>query len=147
MQLGILGTLKLACSSVAMLCATPVWANLILNGSFEAPAVTIGGFENFGGGASAITGWTVVGVDSAIVSGTFTQSGIVFQAKEGIQWADLAGVTSNSMASGLKQDVATTVGQLYELTFNVGSATDGVFFFATTVDSSINGGERTHTPT
>lgn len=145
-EFGIIGTLKLACLGVAMLCAPPVWANLILNGSFEAPtvpAVPVGGFTNFVGGSTAIPGWTVVGVDSALVSGTFAQSGITFQAKDGVQWADLAGVTSNSMTSGLSQDVATVAGQIYELSFNVGSATDGQFFFATTVDLSIDGGTRT----
>ena len=145
---GIIGTLKFACLVIATLCAPPVWANLIVNGSFEAPtapAVPVGSFTNFSSGSTAIPGWTVVGVDSAIVSGTFMQSGITFQAKDGIQWVDLAGVTSNSMTSGLTQDVATTAGQLYELSFNVGSAADsaGQFFFATTVDLSINGGART----
>ena len=147
-EVGIKGTLKLACLGVAMLCASPVWANLIQNGSFEestVPAVPVGGFTNFVGGSTAIPGWTVVGVDSALVSGTFMQSGITFQAKAGVQWADLAGVTSNSMTSGLSQDVATIAGQLYDLSFNVGSASDtsGQLFFATKVDLSIDGGTRT----
>ena len=144
-EIGTMRTLQIASLGVALLCAPPVWANLILNGSFEAPtvpAVPVGGFTNFVGGSAAIPGWIVVGVDSALASGTFTQSGIVFQAKDGVQWADLAGVTSNSMTSGLSQDVATVAGQLYQLSFNVGSATDGQFFFATTIDLSIDGGTR-----
>src|SRR5262249_818038 len=66
----------------------------------------------------------------------------------GVQWADLTGFNSNSPLSGLRQDVATTIGQLYELTFYVGSATDNRLFFPATVDASINGGARTphHNP-
>jgi hypothetical protein len=67
-------------------------ANLITNGSFEAPLVPVGSFTNFGGGSTAITGWTVVGVDSAVTSGSFVQSCITFQAQQGFQWVDLAGV-------------------------------------------------------
>jgi hypothetical protein len=118
----------------------------IVNGSFEFPAVPPGGFINYGGGSTAITGWTVVGVDTAIVSTSFTQSGITFQAQAGNQWADVAGVTSNSPSSGLSQNVATTVGATYELSFWVGSAKDTVsgFFFPATIDLSIDGGARQH---
>lgn len=116
----------------------------LINGSFETPLVPNGSFTNFAGGSSAIAGWTVVGVDTAIVNTNFVQSGIQFQAHDGNQWADLAGVTSNSQSSGLSQTVATTIGASYTLGFWVGSATDGRFFFPTTVDLSINGGARTH---
>ncbi len=139
---GIARTVKLACLGMAMSCAFPAWANLIQNGSFETPLVPIAGASTFAGGSSAITGWTVVGFDVAIISSTFAQSGIVFQAKEGVQWADLSGASSNSMTNGLRQQVATP-GALYELAFNVGSATGGQFFFPTTIDLSINGGPRT----
>jgi hypothetical protein len=116
----------------------------IVNGSFENPAVPVGGFVNYGGGSTAITGWTVVGVDTAITNTSFTQSGITFQAQAGNQWADLAGVTSNSQSSGLSQNVATIVGATYELSFWVGSAKDTVngFFFPATIDLSIDGGAR-----
>lgn len=117
--------------------------DLIINGSFETPVVPVGGFTNFGGGSTAITGWTVVGVDSSVVSGNFSQSGITFQAQSGTQWLDLAGVTSNSSTSGVRQTVPTVSGQLYELMFHVGSATGGGLFFPATVDLSINGGART----
>lgn len=129
-------------ASVISLAVAPAKADLIVNGSFEAPLVPVGGFTNFGAGSTAITGWRVVGVDSAVTSGTFTQSGIVFQAQDGIQWLDLAGVTSNSMSSGVTQDVATILGEVYELNFYVGSATGGGFFFPATVDLSINGSAR-----
>lgn len=121
-------------------------ANMIVNGSFESPLVQVGSYVNYLGGSTAITGWTVVGVDSSIASGSFVQSGITFNAQEGQQWIDLAGITSNNPTSGVTQSVTTTIGTEYELTFYVGSALDvsGTnFFFPTTVDLSINGGART----
>jgi hypothetical protein len=121
-----------------------VHAGLIVNGSFEDPAVPIGGYTNFLAGSTAITGWTVVGVDSSVVNTSFTQSGITFNAQEGQQWIDLAGVTSNDMSSGVSQSVATTVGREYELSFYVGSTTDHSLFFPSTVDLSIDGGSRVH---
>lgn len=114
-----------------------------MNGSFETPLVPAGAFTNFPGGSTAITGWTVVGVDSAVVSGTFTQSGILFRAQSGSQYVDLAGVTSNSQSSGVTQTVTTTIGQTYELRFHVGSAQGGGFFFPSTIDLRIDAGPRT----
>ncbi len=49
-------------------------ADLIVNGSFEDPAVTAGQFLTFGNGSTLITGWTVVGSDVAILSGSFATS-------------------------------------------------------------------------
>ncbi len=141
-DVGIRRALSVAGLAAAMLCAAPVSATLIVNGSFEQPTVPVGGFTNFLGGSAAIPGWTVVGVDSSVISGSFTQNGILFQAQNGLQWVDLAGVNSNSTTSGLRQNVATIVGQLYELSFYVGSALDNRIFFPTTVDLSINGGAR-----
>ena len=134
--------LAVACVSVLTLGLAPVEANLIVNGSFEVPIVPVGGFINYPAGSTAITGWTVVGVDSSVIGGTFTQSGITFQAQNGAQWLDLAGVTSNSAASGVTTNVATSIGGLYEISFSVGSATGGGLFFASTVDLSIDGGPR-----
>lgn len=114
----------------------------LLNGSFEIPLVPPGSFTNYPGGSTAITGWTVVGVDSSLVSGSFMQNGVTFQAQSGNQWLDLAGVTSNSSTSGVTQSIATVTGQAYEVSFYVGSATSSPFFFPATVDLSINGGPR-----
>lgn len=121
----------------------PAAANLLVNGSFEAPIVTPGSFQNFGAGSTLITGWTVVGVDSAVVSDTFVQSGITFNASEGSQWLDLAGVTSNSMLSGVTQTVATVAGASYELSFYVGGTSDASLFFPATIDVSVDGSART----
>jgi hypothetical protein len=115
---------------------------MIVNGSFEDPTVPAGGFSNFPEGSTDITGWTVVGVEVAVVSGTLTQGGIVFQAQDGKQWLDLTGANSNSMANGVTQDVETIIGEVHELSFYVGSATDDSLFFPSTVDLSIDGGDR-----
>lgn len=128
----------------SLVLVNPAQANLIVNGSFELPAVQAGSFTNFLSGSTAISGWTVVGIDSSLVSTSFQQSGITFEAQDGNQWIDLAGVTSNSKTSGVTQDVSTVVGAQYLLSFYVGSATDGRLFFPTTIDLSIDGGARTH---
>ncbi len=134
--------LAVACAAVLTLAGGSAEAIPIVNGSFEVPTVPSGGFINYAAGSTAITGWTVVGVDSSVVSGSFTQSGIVFEARDGNQWIDLAGVTSNSSSSGVTQNVATTIGGVYDLSFYVGSATGGGIFFPSTVDLSIDGGPR-----
>lgn len=128
--------------------ASPAVANLITNGSFETPLVPSASYTNFPGGSNLITGWTVVGVDTSIANTNFVQSGITFQAQDGDQWADLAGITSNSMSSGVTQTIPTVVNQLYEVSFYVGSATDNSLFFPATIDLSIDGGPRTsyHNP-
>jgi hypothetical protein len=135
----------MACSLA--LGTAPVLANLIVNGSFETPVVPAGGFVTYPAGSTAITGWTVVGAgpDSAsVVSTSFMQSGVTFQAQDGQQWIDLAGYVSNAQTSGVAQNIATTPGGLYEVSFWVGSADDNVnnFFFPSTIDLSINGGPR-----
>lgn len=136
-------------ATLAVLVAKPADANLILNGSFETPLVPVGGTTIFGAGSTSITGWTVVGVGAdsvALVSTSFAQSGVTFNAQQGQQWIDLAGNASNSQSSGVTQSIATVPGGSYEVSFYVGSADDVVnnFFFPSTIDLSINGGPRAH---
>jgi hypothetical protein len=129
---------------VTALAAKPALANLIVNGSFETPTVPNGSYINYPGTSTAITGWTVVGVDSAVTSTNFTQSGVTFNAEDGNQWIDLAGVTSNSMTSGVTQSIGTVIGDNYQITFYVGSCYALPYFFPATVDLSIDGGARAH---
>ena len=63
--------IAVACAALLSLTAAPTRAGLIANGSFESPTVPAGGFSNFAGGSTGITGWTVVGDGVSIVSGTF----------------------------------------------------------------------------
>ena len=117
-------------------------AGIIVNGSFEDPVVPVGTFQNFIAGSTAITGWTVVGVDSSVVNTTFFQNGITFNSQNGSQFLDLAGITSNSKSSGVTQTISTLVGANYLVSFYVGSATDNSFHFPSTVDLTIDGGPR-----
>lgn len=133
---------KLLMLIVVALCATPARAAIIVNGSFENPTVPNGGFTTFVGGSTAITGWTVVGVDSTVVDTNFVSHGITFQAQDGSQWLDFTGPGTNASANGVTQDITTTIGQLLSLSFYVGSATDNIDIFASTVDLSIDGGAR-----
>jgi hypothetical protein len=123
-----------------LLTVDPVLGNLIVNGSFEFPLVPAAFYTNFPSGSTSITGWTVVGVDSAVVDRNFQNGGITFQSQDGNQWLDLAGITSNSMSSGVSQTIATTVDQSYEVSFYVGSATNNSIYFPATVRLSIGGG-------
>jgi hypothetical protein len=114
----------------------------VVNGSFETPAVTPGTFTLFSAGGSGFSGWGVVGpsgTNVAIVSGTFAQNGVTFEAQAGNQWLDLTGDNSNS-SEGVSQTVATTAGHLYEVTFYVGNTTGGgIFGSSSTVRLSVNG--------
>ena len=131
---------KLLAFVVIVVGATSVKAGLIANGSFETPTVAFGTYTNFVAGTN-IGGWTIVGVDSAVVNSA-VQNGITFQAQDGNNWIDLAGVSSNNPNSGVTQNITTQIGADYQLSFFVGSATDNIFFFASTVDLSIDGGMR-----
>ena len=115
---------------------------LISNGSFETPTVPAGSFTSYSVGSALLTGWNVIGpADTvvSVVSGTFSQNGVTFQAQDGIQWLDLTGVNSNS-TEGVSQSLATTAGDVYQLSFYVGNTTGGSIFGSTsTVNVSING--------
>jgi len=116
--------------------------SLIANGSFETPSVPAGSFSLFNPGSAGITGWTVVGprgTDVAIVSTTFVQNGVTFQAFDGNQWLDLTGFNSNS-TEGVSQTVTTIAGHQYQLSYFIGNTTGGGIFGTTsTVDVLVNG--------
>jgi hypothetical protein len=127
---------------VALLSAAPVaHANLLTNGSFEDPLVPAGTFTLFATG-TAFTGWTATGpagTNVGIVSGSFVQNGVTFQAFDGIQWLDLTGLNSNS-TEGVSQAVATTSGHAYQLSYVIGNTTGGGIFGSTsTVNVFLNG--------
>jgi archaellum component FlaF (FlaF/FlaG flagellin family) len=97
--------------------------SLITNGSFEEPAVAVGGFSVFAKGQT-FGGWTVIGADGNVapLSGSFADAGFAFPAEDGQQSVDMTG-TSQS-ATGLSQTVATTPGHTYCLSFWVGNVYD-----------------------
>ena len=122
--------------------ATALGANLLTDGSFESPTVTPGAFMNFATGAT-FGGWTVVGPQASIVSGSFAQNGISFPAEDGVQWVDLTGDGSN-VSEGVQQNVATIPGHTYLLSFWVGNVNNvgGIFGTTSTVDLMVNGGSH-----
>lgn len=103
-----------ALTGIALLVAlaTPAQAsNLLINGSFELPAV---GYALLPGGSSAITGWTTV------LNGVEHFNATSFGgAADGVMVVDLASYTYS--AGGLEQTVATTVGQAYDISFMAGN--------------------------
>jgi hypothetical protein len=116
-------------------------ANAITNGSFETPLVPPGSFTDFASGSSLITGWTVVGPEVAVVSGSFAQNGVSFGAQDLNQWVDLTGFNANSV-EGLSQSVATTPGHEYQLSYFIGNTTGGgIFGTSSTVNVQINGAQ------
>ncbi len=127
-------------------CAASLEASILVNGSFEDLAVTDGGYSLYDGGSTLIPGWTVVGNDVAVVSTTFKQNEIAFQAQEGKQWMDLSGETSNSQTNGVSQVISTVIGVDYLVTFFVGSASDvnsiSPLFLESTIKLSIDGVDR-----
>lgn len=115
-------------------------AAVIVNGSFEDPVVTVGSYDAYGHASTSITGWTVIN-QTAIVSGTASEGAITWNAQIGNAWLDLTGEHANS-SYGITQTISTDIGQAYQLSFYVGSVTDGVNFFPSTVDLQIGAGAR-----
>jgi hypothetical protein len=133
-------------AAVFALAAVDAQANIISNGSFEttSPSVTAGSFQNFIPGGTGITGWTVVGAagtDVSVVSTTYVSECCAFDAEDGSNWLDLTGFNSNNDTEGVQQTVATTIGDVYALSFFVGNVHDpgGVYGTTSTVNVSANG--------
>jgi hypothetical protein len=76
--------------------------NLLNNGSFEIPSVPPSKLTNFKSGSSAISGWSVVGPETSVVSGKFTSFLVQFPASDGSQWLDLTGYLSTSSGASNK---------------------------------------------
>jgi hypothetical protein len=123
-------------------CSFSLQANLITNGSFEAPVVPVGGFTDFTSGSTGITGWTVVGAAGgvSVASGTVAEGCCLFPAEDGAQWLDLTGDGTNAVEGGQKT-FATTLGTNYTLTFWFGNVKDptGAFGTTSTVDVRLGG--------
>lgn len=121
---------------VALLaCGGASAANLVTNGSFEAPDIVGGGYVLYTTGSTAISGWTVIGPAGDSVQLT-PDTYLGLQADDGRQWMDLTGIYGYD--KGLRSDAfATTVGATYRISFAVGNY---IPFGPSTVGLSISGG-------
>jgi hypothetical protein len=131
-------------------------ADLIVNGSFESPAVPPNpGFVQFAAGSLAISDWQVVGQDVLSLHTTYSEIGspfftgmVQFNSQDGNSALDLTGGgNTNSSTNGVRQTIATVAGTTYLLEFYVGRAqsNNGSSLYQTpaTLDLSIDGGART----
>jgi choice-of-anchor C domain-containing protein len=100
----------------AFMAATPgsAWANITVNGSFET-GPNPGVFLTLSGGATGITGWTVIG-HSIDYIGTYWQS------SDGSRNLDLSGRT----AGGIEQYLTTVPGMMYLVEFDIAGNPDGL---------------------
>jgi hypothetical protein len=113
--------------------------NLIVNGGFEQPVVQQGGYVTYQPGQS-FTGWQVIGPSGGVspISGNYTNAGVRFVAREGMQWLDMTGPSANTGA-GVQQTVRATPGQVYDLAFWVGNVSAGGFGTVSTVEVFVDG--------
>jgi len=121
------------CAVMVSFASTATAANLIHDGGFESPVVPAGSYTIFGVGQK-IDRWTVVGNDPgtqpfgvSLMSGTYTQDGITFNARSGSQYLNLRNVAGGAGAlstAGVEQTVALVPGSKYVLSFWLGSGFD-----------------------
>ncbi len=131
--------------------ASSASANLLGDPGFEATALSGQQLATYYAGQSFGGAWTVAGGQVTVVPTTYTEGSgppIVFNAHGGNNWLDLTGLGNAGPTDGIYQDIATTAGRRYDLSFYVGNAdTDGneATFYAdpSTVNLSINGGAYT----
>lgn len=112
------------------------WAQIVLNGSFETPVVTgnDGNFETYAEGSTTITGWTVG--ENGVNLFSYPLYGKDVAGRDGDQAVQLNGGVQNGNGS-ISQDIATTIGQEYEISFlfsanpfaNAGDTFNGTVFF------------------
>ncbi len=123
-------------SPLLLLSGASLAANLVNNGSFEAPnIVATANYALYNAGATTITGWTVLGAAGTSVQLT-PDSYLGLKASDGRQWMDLTGITGYD--KGLRSDsISTVVGSTYTLSFDVGNYLP---FGVSTLGVSINGG-------
>ena len=118
-------------------------ANLVTNGSFEESPLAQGAYRDMLVGSADLPGWTIVGVAGTHISqveGAYPGNpGYSFPAQDGHQWVDLAGYSDNA-ADGVRQTVATTIGQLYDFSFWLGNVSGGFFGVDSLVNVSFSSG-------
>jgi hypothetical protein len=142
---------RLVAVALAALAASSARADIIVNGSFEDPVLSVGEARLFGTGSTIGTGWTVLGTPGNtnavyVLQTAYSEPGnavTAFNAQEGLNSVDLNGAFNQGFASGVRQTIPTSAGATYRVSFYVGRA-DGNHLYATpsTVDLSIDSGAR-----
>jgi len=118
-------TLGLVLTALCCLAALPAAGqNLVINGSFENPAIIpLGNDANL----ESLIGWTTSYAGGVNLGGNAVYSGpplIGFNALDGNQFVLFNGGGTPAIAS-LSQTISTTVGEIYELSFYVGHIGSG----------------------
>jgi Protein of unknown function (DUF642) len=111
-------------------------ANLVTNGSFEAPSIVASNnYALYASGSTTLTGWIMLGGAGESVQLT-PDTYLGLKASDGRQWLDLTGITGYN--KGVRSDnFAVVSGNTYTLAFDVGNYLP---FGASTLGVSINGG-------
>lgn len=111
----ILSKVTAGCAWLCSVCTLSASTNLIVNGGFEEPRVPLDFFSTFAP-PSTFLGWTPIG-DGVDIFGTN-----YIQSAAGLQSVDLNNVTSG----GIFQDVVTSTGEVYRLSFALGANTASI---------------------
>ncbi|AOY86845.1 PEP-CTERM sorting domain-containing protein [Marinobacter salinus] len=98
----------LSALTLSLAVAAPASANLIVNGSFEDPDVASGAWKSFD--ASEVPGW-----DGSRIEIWDNYNGET--AYEGSQFAELNSDPGTGTAFSIFQDIATVIGQAYDMSF------------------------------
>ena len=135
--------LMLALAATAILAGPAAAVEFVVNGGFEAPPTTVGGYVQVLGGNS-FPGWSALGADVLILDTNYSESGLVFNAQSGQASIDLTGAGNTSPADGITQTLVNGAGN-YRISFFVGNAApDGGngsnYTLPSTVRLSIDGG-------
>jgi choice-of-anchor C domain-containing protein len=88
--------------------------NLVLNGSFELPSLGGSALASYGPGSTALTNWTIGGNGIDHIGG-------LWAAQNGSQSLDMNAIDAGSIS----QIIATTPGQLYDISFFIAANTGG----------------------
>ena len=115
---------KLVCVLVVVVIfggAGQLRANLLVNGSFEqgtfVPNIAAGAMS-LDPGSTAITGWTTF---NAELTWDDNANNFSVSASDGLKCLDLTGYHDSFPFGGIEQSIATTVGQVYHLAFDLGT--------------------------
>lgn len=137
-------------TALTTVAAPALAANLITNGDFELGTTPAAGSALvFGGGSSGIAGWNVTGpIGNAVdlLNTSYHEANATFGAESGVVSLDLTGAGNTGPTSGVNQNVATTPGRSYTLSFWVGNqdgSGNSLYLLPSTDDLSINGGPLT----